>query len=146
MSLTFESTESPSAADLAIVDAGIGEFNASEPELHQVQPLCVFARDETGQVKGGAAGRTWGLCCELQQLWVAEDARGQGIGTELMHRFEAEAQRRDCSLIYLDTFTFQAKPFYQRRGYLVALETSGFTNGIVKYTMHKRLGAQQTEA
>jgi GNAT superfamily N-acetyltransferase len=56
-----------------------------------------------------------------------------------MDRFEAEARRRGCSLVYLDTFTFQAKPFYEKRGFTVALETAGFSNGIVKYTMHKRL-------
>ena len=56
-----------------------------------------------------------------------------------MNRFEAEAARRACTLIYLDTFSFQARPFYENRGYKVVLETQGFTNSIVKYTMHKQL-------
>jgi len=74
-------------------------------------------------------------------MWVSEAVRGQGAGTELMNRFEKEAQRRGCTLAYLDTFSFQARPFYEKRGYKVVLETPGFTNGIIKYTMHKRLSA-----
>ncbi|MCY7389463.1 MAG: GNAT family N-acetyltransferase [Burkholderiales bacterium] len=139
MSPTFECNESPNPADLAVVDAGIDQFNLAEPELHRVKPLAVFARGATENVVGGAVGRTWGQCCELQQLWTVEEARGQGIGTQLMNRFETEATRRACWLIYLDTFTFQARPFYESRGYRVVLETQGFTNGIVKYTMHKHL-------
>lgn len=139
MSLAFETTASPSAEDLAVVDAGLGDHNAAEPELQKVVPLTVLARDVSGQIKAGAIGRTWGQCCELQQLWVGDAVRGQDLGSQLMDRFEAEARRRGCSLVYLDTFTFQAKPFYEKRGFTVALETAGFTNGIVKYTMHKRL-------
>ena len=141
MSLTFECSESPSTADLAVVYAGLDQYNFAEPEIHRVKPLGVFARDASTKVKGGAVGRTWGQCCELQQLWIAEEARSQGIGNEMMSRFEKEAQRRGCLLIYLDTFSFQARPFYEKRGYSVAMETQGFTNGIVKYTMHKRLAA-----
>lgn len=141
MPLAFECTERPTAADLAAIDAGIDRYNRAEPEIQKVAPLGVFARNASAQIVGGAVGRTWGQCCELQQLWVAEDARGQGIGTELMNRFEKEAQRRGCALVYLDTFTFQARPFYEKCGYKVVLEIAGFTNGIIKYTMLKRLAA-----
>ena len=139
MTPIFECSDSPSPADLAVVDVGLDQFNLAEPELRRVKPLAVFARGATGRVVGGAVGRTWGLCCELQQLWTIEEARSQGIGTELMNRFETEATRRACSLIYLDTFSFQARPFYENRGYRVVLETQGFTNGIVTYSMRKQL-------
>ena len=146
MPLDFECTENASAKDLEEVDAGISQYNLTEPEIQKVIQLSVFAREDPTEIRGGAVGRTWGQCCELQQLWIAEQARGQRIGTELMDRFENEAQRRGCTLVYLDTFTFQARPFYEKRGYQVVFETQGFTNGIVKYTMHKRLEAAKTEA
>ena len=40
----------------------------------------------------------------------------------------------------LSTFSFQAPGFYAGRGYQTVLETKGFTDGIVKSTMHKQLG------
>jgi len=140
MPFTFDTQEQAEARDLQAVDAGLDEYNLAEPAIHQVRQLSVFARDELGQVKGGAVGRTWGQCCELQQLWVAEERRGQGIGAALMERFELEASHRGCTLAYLETFSFQAHPFYERNGYSVALKTKGFTQGVVKYTMQKVLG------
>ena len=66
---------------------------------------------------GGAVGRSWGRCCEVQELWVDEMQRGRGIGTKLMGMVEAEARARGCTLVYLDTFTFQAPWLYQRLGF-----------------------------
>ena len=63
-----------------------------------------------------------------------------------MDLFEGAAAERGCTLVYLDTFTFQARPFYEKRGYMVVLQTEGFTQGIIKYTMHKRLPAPRTDA
>ena len=137
--IQFECSDRASQDDLDAVDAGLDDFNAAEPEIHHVAPLSVLARDSAGQIIGGAVGRTWGQCCELRQLWISTDARGLGLGTHLMDMFENEARQRGSSLVYLDTFSFQAKPFYEKRGYHVVLETHGFTNSIVKYTMHKHL-------
>ena len=132
--------ESAPPADLAAVDAGIGAFNRRQHELDRVRPLAVFARDGGGAVAGGAVGRSWGECCELQQLWVRDAERGHGVGRQLMTLFEHEAARRGCRLVYLDSFSFQAPDFYRKLGYAVVLETRGFTGGIVRFTLHKALG------
>ena len=125
-----------------VVDDGLGEANeAAAPQLHDVRPLGAFAHDERGAVIGGAIGRTWGECCELQQLWVRPDLRGSGLGTALMRRFEAGAAARGCSTFYLETWSFQARPFYERFGYAVAHELGGFAPGMVKYLMLRRGGA-----
>ena len=106
--------ESDHAAGLAAVDNGLDEYNL-------------------------AVGRTWGRCCELQQIWVDSTRRNDGIGRRLMAEFEAEAIRRGCDLCYLDTFDFQAPEFYRKLGYHVALAIDGFGNGFTKYAMHKTL-------
>ncbi len=126
-------------SDAALVDQGIGDYNEAHAPLHEVRGLFVFARHDDGAVLGGAVGRTWGENCELQQLWVGETLRHQGIGSRLMAAFEAEARARQCRLIYLETWSFQALPFYQGLGYGVALEVRGFGPGIVKYTVQKIL-------
>ena len=102
----------------------------------------MIAHDPGGAVVGGAIGRTWGECCELQQLWVSAELRSTGIGTQLMDVFEQNAHSRGCRLVYLDTFSFQAPNFYQARGYVEMLRTEGFTGGVIKLTMHKRLDAE----
>lgn len=131
--------EAARRADLDAVDAGLDAFNQGEPELRRVRPLNVLARDAQGQLLGGAVGRSWGGCAELQQLWVQDEGRRRGLGRRLMARFEAEAAGRGCRLVYLDTFSFQAPDFYRRLGYREVLQTAGFTGGIVKSTFHKTL-------
>lgn len=144
--LSFDVTAAPAAADLAAVDAWLDAFNQGHAALADVRPLSVFGRAEGGRLIAGAVGRTWGDCCELQQLAVDPARRGQGLGQQLLQEFEAAAAARGCSLVYLDTFSFQAPRFYQRAGYRVVLETRGYTQGTVKYTMHKVLMSAITTA
>jgi N-acetylglutamate synthase-like GNAT family acetyltransferase len=94
---------------------------------------------QQGEVVGGAIGRTWGECCELQQLWVSAEHRHRGVGGRLLQEFERRAQERGCRLVYLNTFKFQAPLFYKAHGYEVAFEVQGFTHGVVKYTMTRAL-------
>ena len=129
-----------SMSALAVVDAGLDEHNVAESALADVRPLHVIAERVDGAVAGGAIGRTWGECCELQQLWVEPGARSRGIGTRLIQSFEDAARARGCVLVYLETFSFQAPEFYQAHGYSQVLKVGGFTRGVVKFTLHKTIG------
>ena len=119
----------------AVVDAGLGSSNELAAALHEVRPLSVSAKLSSGQVIGGAVGRTWGSCCELQQLWVAPAHRRRGIGTRLVKAFEQRAESRSCRTFYLETFSFQAPELYRSLGYETRLELRGFGPGIANYTM-----------
>lgn len=125
------------AADAAIVDHGLGMSNDRFAPLHDVQPLACFARAQ-GRVIGGAIGRTWGACCQLQQLWVDDGWRKTGVGSQLMRAFEARAHERGARTYYLDTFSFQAPEFYRRFGYEAALTIEGFAPGVTFFTMMRR--------
>lgn len=124
-------------ADAQVVDQGIGAANNAAAPLADVQELACFARDAQGAVLGGAVGRTWGACAELLQLWVHPAERGRGTGTRLMQAFEARARERGVRLVYLDTFSFQAEPFYAGLGYQSRLAIAGYSAGIRKFTMIK---------
>jgi len=138
--LSLTTHDDPPAELCRVVDAGLGEANDKAAPLDDVRPLATFARLASGEVVGGAIGRTWGSCCELQQLWVHADHRRRGLGARLLQAFEARAQARGCQTFYLETFSFQAPAFYRSQGYEVALELAGFAPGIVKYTMLRRAG------
>jgi GNAT superfamily N-acetyltransferase len=126
------------AEDARVVDQGLDDFNSAAASLHEVRPLACFARLEGGAVVGGAIGRTWGQCCELQRLWVHPAHQRAGLGTRLVRQFEETAAARGCSVFYLDTFSFQARPFYERLGYEARLEIRGFAPGVAKYIMVRR--------
>ncbi len=127
------------AAEGRLVDSGLGDANEAAAPLHEVRALSAFARLASGAVIGGAVGRTWGECCELQQLWVDPAQRRQGIGARLVREFEQHALARGCRTFYLETFSFQAPSLYRSLGYEVTHELHGFAPGIVKYLMVRRL-------
>lgn len=135
--IAYRTTDTPSEEMLLAVDAGLEQHNYSTAPLADVRQLAAFATDASGNVVGGAVGRTWGRCCELLQLWVAVEFRALGVGSRLMREFEARARTRGCSVFYLTTLSYQAPEFYRRHGYAVLAQIAGYPDGIVKYLMHK---------
>ena len=53
----------------------------------------------------------------LDTLWVDEKYRSKGLGSKLLAKVESDTKEKGCYLIHLDTFDFQAKEFYEKRGY-----------------------------
>ncbi len=137
--ITWDTTDNPPHRDAIVMDEELGSFNRSAADMNSVRPLACFARLPDGSLIGGAIGRTWGRCCELRQISVRDDHRRRGIGRSLLQLVEAEACRRGCSMLYLETFSFQAPELYERAGFRVACQFSGFPNGIIKYVMQKLL-------
>lgn len=58
-----------------------------------------------------------GQAAGIGMTWVRHDRRGTGLGADLLSAFEDEARRRDCTHVFVTSFTFQAPDFYQRLGY-----------------------------
>ncbi len=135
MIATIRRYDAPPTSLLDLIDRGIGDFNSTAAPLHDVQPLACFAEDSNGLVFGGVVGRTWGECAEVQQLWVHESSRRNGTGRALMQAFEEQARQRGCRRLYLDTWSFQAREFYESLGFEVQLTLAGFGPGLEKYTM-----------
>ena len=92
------------------------EFNAARTGHRDFAQLA-FVAEVAGSVVGAVAGFTWGGYCELRQLWVDEDHRGNGIGQSLITKAIEEARGRGCSAIHLATYSFQAPGFYRRFGF-----------------------------
>ena len=64
-------------------------------------------------------GNIWGAWLHIRTLAVATPVRGRGFGKELMMRAGLYAVERGCTDAFLDTFSFQARPFYEKLGYCV---------------------------
>jgi ribosomal protein S18 acetylase RimI-like enzyme len=99
--------------------------------------VCLSLRDETGSIAGGVYGATmWGWLM-VDGLWVFDGLRRRGLGSRLLANCEALAQRRGCRGAWLGTFDFQAKGWYERRGYRVIGELPGFPEGHTHYHLRK---------
>lgn len=117
----------------------IAEFNWQRWEVQERLPLAFTLEDEAGNTIAGAAGRTFGDWLLLDTLWVDDSLRGQGIGEQLLEQMEKKAIERGCKRCLLDTLNFQAKPFYEARGYTVQWTQKGYPKSGCKYFMVKEL-------
>jgi ribosomal protein S18 acetylase RimI-like enzyme len=56
---------------------------------------------------------------DIDNLWLHEYFRRQGLGSRLLATAEKEARQRGCRRAMLKTFSFQARTFYEKNGYRV---------------------------
>ena len=123
----------------AILDTLI-EFNTGKAGPAHWVPLAIVLREPGDfDVKGGL----WGSCyydwCFVELLAVPETARGQGLGRRLMAEAEAFARRYGAAGIWLDTFSFQARGFYERLGFTAFGALPDHPRGGQRFFMQKRL-------
>jgi GNAT superfamily N-acetyltransferase len=97
------------------------------------KPLHVMPKDEAGQAVGGLSARTYWDWLEVDDLFVPEAWRGQGIGSALLQTAEAMAVGRGARHSLLTTFAFQARAFYEKHGYTVAGVLEGYPPGAAYY-------------
>lgn len=130
-------------AEARIVMQGLRAYNIAQTEDTHYTLLRLFLRDATGKVVGGLLGEiSWGWL-HISTLWLAEDLRKGGYGTRLMAAAETEAISRGCHSAFLDTFSFQARPFYERLGYEVFGRLDAYPPGHCRYFLRKRLAQQE---
>ena len=131
--------ENVSAEDETAVTSGLRAFNEVRLGPPNEQSVKLVVRDDTGRVVGGLLGHTKWKWVYVSKLWVADAARGQGWGSKLMDRAEALGRERGCTDIYLDTFEFQARPFYEKLGYKLFGTLDGFPPGYCQFFLTKKL-------
>jgi GNAT superfamily N-acetyltransferase len=126
--------------DAEILGRGIREDAAARGIDVTPQDLMVTCRDDSGRLVGGVCGNTLGRWLYVGRLWVGAERRGTGLGRRLMEAAEDEARRRGCAESFLNTFAFQARPFYERIGYAVFAEMLDPDAPLrSRYWMRKRL-------
>lgn len=95
----------------------IRSYNRSKREAAESEPLNLYIEDDSGEIMAGLVAETFGNWLEIEYLFVKEDLRGQGIGSQLLQQAESEAKKRNCRYVFVNTYQFQAPAFYQKQGY-----------------------------
>lgn len=106
--------------------------------------FVITLRDETGALIGGMTCDLYLGGLFIEWAWLETAHRGAGHGRALLQAAEAEGRRRGARMAHLDTFTFQARGFYERCGYRI-FGTLDYPDGVRRFYMSKDLaGPSQT--
>jgi GNAT superfamily N-acetyltransferase len=137
----FETIDNPGTEVFAAIARVIDAFNVAKAGPYGEQTLALVIRDETGEITGGLWGEAFYDWFFVKLLIVPAALRGTGTGAKLLAEAERVAIARGCAGIWLDTFEFQARGFYEKQGYTLFGTLPDHPRGMSRFFMQKRLDA-----
>jgi GNAT superfamily N-acetyltransferase len=137
--LAWSIEPNPAGDDVRALSAGLTEHALPVTGSPGFQPIGVFARAADGRVRAGAYGLTSWNWLHISLVWVSPELRRQGTGRQLITAIEDAARARGCTHAHLDTFSYQARPFYERLGYEVFGALEDYPPGHQRFFLRKQL-------
>lgn len=131
--------DDPSPADREAVLAPLRAYNIAQAGDPRIRPVAILITADDGIGEGGLWGRIGYDWLFVELLAVPEAARGQGLGRALMQQAEAIAREAGCAGIWLDTYEFQARGFYEGLGFTLFGTLPDHPVGQRRFFLMKRL-------
>jgi GNAT superfamily N-acetyltransferase len=110
-------------------------------EYPEQQYIRIDARDGNDRLLGGIRGFVFLYWLNVEVLFVEEDMRGAGLGSQLLAEAERQAIALGASNAKLDTFEWQARGFYLKHGYEEYARIDDYAPGFYLASMKKSLAA-----
>jgi len=129
----------PPTADRDTIERGVDQHNVAVTGLCDYYPMAFVLRDGHGETRGGLLGDIWGGWLHVKYLWVDRPLRHGRWASRLIAAAEDYARERGARQVYLETFSFQARPLYEKLGYEVFSQLDDYPPGHVKYFLRKAL-------
>ena len=143
MTLRITIPEEPTDAHRDAVLAPLRAYNIARAGDPRIRPVAILLTDEEGDHVGGL----WGKCVYdwlfVELLAIPEDQRGGGSGKALMAEAESVARANGCVGLWLDTYEFQARGFYEKLGFEVFGTLDDHPIGQKRLFLRKRLNEDQ---
>ena len=138
----------PSEAIRSALSKGIAGFNRhtipdlepNEAEIH----FHAIATDENGNLLGGLRGTCYWNTLHIELLWLADRARGTGVGRQMIENAEAFAVQNGCEKALVETTSWQARPFYEKNGYKLLATLEGRPKGHASHYLSKTLASPKS--
>ena len=109
-------------------------------DIEEEEIVCKKIVDKEGHIIAGCTGYIypWGTMY-IDDMWVDEKYRRQGLGSQALRAVEKVAEEKGCYVITLGTWDFQARPYYIKHGYTVFSTLMDTPIGHENYELFKRL-------
>ena len=139
----LELDEHPSAEDFHTIVDGVRSVSRDRTGNEWPRPVAYYLRDAERRIIAGVQGTLWGRSMHIDAVWVDEQHRGNGYGSKLMSAIEDYAAAHAHPLVYLETTSFQALPFYEGLGYRLFGELPRISEGHTLYFLAKELNSSR---
>ena len=117
---------------------GLHNFNVSKTNADW-EELVVTVRDSEDVLHGGVIAQVYGDTCYIDTVWLDEETRGGRHGTTMLKMMEGEIRARSVKGIWLYTASYQAKPFYEKLGYVQFAQLQWPDSDVIRHFMQKVL-------
>ena len=123
----------------AAIDAILDEeaINAGHPFTEE---QLVFVAEEGGEMLGGLAATLNNQWMHVDLLAIQPQARGRGVGRQLLAEAETLARARGMVGVWLDTHGFQAPEYYPKLGFIEFGRIEDQPPGHTRRFFQKRFG------
>lgn len=129
-----------------IIDTNLHKFNRENCEWilknTEEKPTktsyCNFGVYDNDKLIGGAVGYIAWKWYFLDELWIEEVYRKNGIGTKLIKKIEKYAKENNSLGVRMETWSFQAREFYEKMGYEIYATFEDCPPGTIDYFLRKR--------
>lgn len=124
-----------------LIYKGLRRFNQTHLPYEEISNFACFAESEMGDIVGGLTGEAlFNKTLFIEFFWIEESSRDTGVGTMLMEKVEQQAESMGIKGLYLDTYSFQALPFYLKLGFEEVGRYKNFpVDGVDKIFLQKKL-------
>lgn len=135
-------TQPSTEEESAWLNSQIDEFNSAQLPLTKKQLRVAknyIIKNGNAIIAGINSWFYFNQLLYVSVLFVDEQYRDQGLGSELLSKVENEAKALGATLAHLDTFDFQAKDFYLKQGYEIFGVLENCPHGHQRYYLKKKL-------
>ena len=132
--------------ETAYIGEKINEIVPREVDADE-EEFVLKIENEKGEIIGGCIAEAYEYHWSrmfLNELWVDEHYRQQGIGSMILREVERIAKEKGCRDVTLGTASYMARPFYEKHGYTV-FTTIKTPNGFISYSLVKYLDRNTPE-
>lgn len=137
MKLVYE--PNASLNDIQLLSQGISDHALLKKQQPPIETFAFFVRDDHETIIGGCNGAMYYDCLYIDQLWVNECSRRQGWGKQLLLASEQLGKEKRCRFSTIKTMDWEALEFYQKLGYDIEYQRTGYRNHSICYFLHKQL-------
>lgn len=122
---------------------GIIDFNRNtiadlEPNDAEIR-FHVIATNEQDELIGGLRASCYWNTLHIELLWLSDPARGRGTGAKALAAAEYFARAKGYEKAFVETTSWQAKPFYEKNSYDLLATLEGRPRGHSSHYLTKDL-------